>query len=111
MFGAATDTSRSPPSGCAASTAAYSAVNGTHTPTPAPPPSSGRSSSTYVRASDAVLCIFQLPATNGRRSGVIERLHPGERASLEQLQGGAAARREVIDSIGEPEALERGGRV
>src|SRR5919204_6754950 len=100
----------------AASTAAARAVNGTQTPTstsPAAPSTRPRTSSRYERASAAVLCIFQLPAMYGRRScsGIVERLHSGQLLALQQLQGGAPARGEVRDAVGQAELGERRGAV
>ncbi len=54
-----------------AATAAVSAVNGTHSPTSTPwtPLIAGSSSPMKSHVSETVLCIFQLPAMYGRRSG------------------------------------------
>ena len=61
-------------------------------------------------ASAAVLCIFQLAATSGSRSGIVEGLHAGELAPLHQLERGAAPRGEPVDLIGEAEVGQgRGG--
>jgi hypothetical protein len=49
------------------------------------------------------LCIFQLPATNGRRPltpAIPQRDHAGQRLALDQLERGAASRRDVGDVIG-----------
>src|SRR3954463_15526322 len=110
MFCASTFSSEPP----RPSTAAASAVNGGQTATSTPLPIGRRASSFWVksRASLAVLNIFQLPAMYGRRaSGVIQRLHPREILSLEQLERGAASRREVRHLAGQPELRERRGRV
>src|SRR5436190_21977301 len=85
----------------AASTHTSSAVNGTQMPTSRSSPSiSGRSSSTYARASARSLFIFQLPATYGRRSGIVEHLDARQALALEQLERRAAARRQVVDAVG-----------
>ena len=61
-------------------------------------------------ASAIVLCIFQLPAMNGVRL-MHESLHAGQRLALDQLERRAAAGREVVDPVGEPELRERRGGV
>src|SRR4051794_27740850 len=96
---------------CTPSTAAASAVNGTQTLTSAGG-SAGRmpfSSSMWARASATVLCIFQWPATYGRRpSGIVEHLHPGQRPAFEQLERGTAAGGHVGHAVGQAELRERG---
>src|SRR4051794_72366 len=107
MFWASTWTSE-PPS---ASTVAASAVKGAQSASSTPLPMGSRASRrcTYSRASAEVLYIFQLPAMYCRRaSGIVERLHAGERLALEQLERRAAAGREVAHLAGEAKAHERG---
>src|SRR4051812_31045701 len=93
------------------STVAASDVYGTQSPTSTAPtvPIRSRRSGTYARASAIVLYIFQLPAMYGRRplSGVIERLHSGQRLALEQLERRATARGQVRDLVRQAELGER----
>ena len=81
--------------------------------TPSRPPIEAAKRSRKSAASPVVLCIFQLAATSGLRfeSGICERLHPGQLAALHQLQRRAAAGREPVDAVAEPEGDERRGRV
>src|SRR5947209_1238679 len=93
-----------------ASTAAWIDVKGTHRLTWTPS-GGGRSAAMYSRVSAAVLYIFQLPATYGRLSGIVERLDPGERLAFEQLERSASAGRHVRYPVGHPEAHESRRRV
>src|SRR3954449_10143050 len=96
----------------AASMQTSSDVNGAQIPMSRSSPSiSGSSSSTYVRASDRSLCIFQLPATYGRRSGIVEHLHAGQAFAFEHLQRRAAARRQVVHAFGQSELVQGGAGV
>src|SRR6478735_11541845 len=47
----------------------------------------------------------------GRRSGIVEHLYSGEAFSLEKLERGAAASRQVVDPVREAELHYRGTRV
>src|SRR5262245_34475659 len=68
-------------------------------------------------ASKWLRCIFQLPEMSGRRDSAIAlRTLPkggeaGEVAELEQLEGRAAARGDVVDVVDEAELRQRGRRV
>ena len=66
-----------------------------------------RGSSAWMNssASATVLCIFQLPAISGRCARSCQRLHPGQRFALDQLERGAAAGRQMRDPVGQPELL------
>src|ERR1700689_2122815 len=105
------------------------------TSTPLTAPRRGSSAWMYCSASLSVLYIFQLPAISGVRAAItrapasrpprawsvwhasappsarhpcaVERLHAGQRFALDQLQGGAAAGREVIHRVLQPELRER----
>src|SRR4051794_38873208 len=96
----------------AASMQTSSDVYGAQIPMSRSSPSiSGSSSSTYVRASERSLCIFQLPATYGRRSGIVEHLHAGQAFAFEHLQRRAAARRQVVHAFGQSELVQGGAGV
>src|SRR4051812_33051183 len=82
-------------------------VNGGQTTTSEMEPSTrGKSMSRYASTPPFGMFIFQLAARIGVRSGISESLHSGELASLDQFQGGAAARRDPIDRIGEAELVQ-----
>src|SRR4051794_28831437 len=78
----------------------------------------GSSASTNSAASATVLCIFQLAAMYGVRSGIggplfgVEQgLHARQLLTLQQLQRGAAAGRHPIDLVLEAELVQRGNAV
>src|SRR3954469_19695874 len=69
----------------------------------------GANASANAAASSRVLFIFQFAATSGRRepSGIVESLHAGHLAALEQFKRGAATRGEPVDLVGEPDVGQR----
>src|SRR3954453_20588294 len=78
----------------------------------------GSSASMNSAASATVLCIFQLAAMYGVRSGICgllfgveQGLHARQLLTLPQLQRGAAAGRDPVDLVLEPELVQRGDRV
>src|ERR1700755_2784736 len=81
----------------------------------------GSSASMNAAASATVLCIFQLAAMYGVRSGICillgdgllveQRFNSGQLLPLQQLQRGAAAGREPIDPVAEAKLDQRRDRV
>src|SRR6476620_5347117 len=75
----------------------------------------GSSASTNSAASATVLCIFQLAAMYGVRSGIrgllfgVEQgLYARQLLTLQQLQRGTAAGRDPVDLVLEAELVQRG---
>ena len=92
------------------STAGLSDGNGGQTTTSATAARAirGRNSSRKRSVSSTVLCIFQLAASDAAsRSGILQRLHSGQRLALHQLQRGAAAGREPVDRSARPNCAAR----
>src|SRR3954447_11793631 len=78
----------------------------------------GSSASTNFAASATVLCIFQLAAMYGVRSGIGGLLFDVEQGldarqllSLQQLQRGAAPGRDPVDLVLETKLVQRGNAV
>src|SRR5262245_61455298 len=87
-------------------TAAFSEVKDGQTTTSGPCSATpGRNSPRNRSVSSAVLCIFQLAAKYGVRSGILQGLHAGQLPALHQLERGAAAGREPVDGVRKPELL------
>src|SRR3954469_3895273 len=90
------------------STAMLREVNGGQTTTSGPDSvTCGRNSARNASVSSVVLCIFELAARYGIRSGISQRLDSGQLSTLQQLQGGAVSRRERVAGTREPESLQR----
>ena len=64
-----------------------------------------RKASRNPSVSSTVLCIFQLAARTGVRSGILKRLHSGQLAPLDQLERGAAAGRDPVHGVREIELV------
>src|SRR6266567_4483023 len=100
------------------SATAASAVKGGHTTTSTPRGrlSPSRTDWASARASAKPPCIFQLPTTSGVRMclsllDVVEGGHPGELTALQELEEGAARRRDVPDPGRHPHPVNGRDRV
>src|SRR3954469_11913863 len=67
----------------------------------------GSSASMNSAASATVLCIFQLAARYGVRSGIAQSLHSRQFLSLKQLQRCSSSGREPVHFVTESELLQR----